>query len=363
MTNDPALDAQLINDVASQQLGAQPVDAAAAAAQLQQPQQPPAPPKAPKGDTASDKVQTAASPNTEGKTATQEPVSYKVTINGQERTLTPEQIAQTTQRYADLNYKHQTEVAPIKPAIDILNRIVAEAKAQGTDLSGDQLAQFLSQSLLAQANSHNPAMGSGVPSGPNATVSQAQSSTDFDSQLSQWEADNAVTLPPAYKNMATQMSTLATQNQQMQEMMRGLVGHMQGVATASQNQAQQGSNAQASAYQQAIANNLNRAQQKHQLPDEVANDFLMFAGERGYSIEDFIDGSLADRAVADFVAVRSTPEMDRLRQINQKRQAFTGVTTPGAPGNGAAPPQAPNADEQFLNSMAEQTLRNRNLLS
>lgn len=365
---DPAADAAVIEAMSSGQLGANPNAPPPAAAP------PPAPPKAPTGDTANDAVQTHTAPDTEAKQSAQAPVSYKVDVDGQIREFTPEQIANTTKRYADLNYKHQTEYAPIAPAIDVLNKIYAQAKADGVQLDGQTLAAFLTDSLLSAANSHNTQLGAAAfpngnpPTAPgrtDAAIPQPhglQDPNDFEAQLAQWEADNAVTLPPAYKNMASQLSGSQAQMQQMQQMLQQMQSQMQGVTQNAQGQLQQGQQAQSAAYLKSVANNLQIAQQKHGLRDDQEADFMMFAGERGYSVEDFIDPGLTNKVVQDFAAVQNTPEMERLREINQRRQAFTGTLTAGAPGAQGAITQGPSQDEQLINSMTDATLKSRNLL-
>jgi hypothetical protein len=371
-------DEQIIEQAAAQQLGAAPGQTVPTPEQMQEAeaaaQQAAQDPSAPEGDTPNDMAQTAAAPETEDSQADADPVAYKVMIDGQERVLTPEQIAQTTKRYADLNYKHQTEIAPIKPAVDILNQIMAQAKADGMDLTGDQLAGFLTQTLLDQANTHNPQFGDGslndqmaIPGtdslGRSDTYlekSAPPNPTDMEAQLAEWEQENAVTLPPMYKNMAAQMGQMQQQNQQLQQGMNELMQQIQGVTQAAQGQVEGASMDAANAQRMTIANNLNTAQQKHGLPDDAGEDFLMFAGERGYGIEDFIDPQLTDMVVQDFASVRSTPEMERLRQINQKRQAFTGITSPGAAGNNAAPAQA-DPDAEFIDSVTDATLERRNI--
>ena len=89
---------------------------------------------------------------------------------------------------------------------------------------------------------------------------------------------------------------------------------------------------------------------------------MMFAGERGYSVEDFIDPKLTEQVVQDFKAVKDTPEFERLKGINSRRQSFTGVLTPGAGANGAAAPAPVNKDADFINAVTEKTLKDRNKL-
>jgi hypothetical protein len=92
-----------------------------------------------------------------------------------------------------------------------------------------------------------------------------------------------------------------------------------------------------------IGNNLDRAQQQLQLPTEAANDFMMFAQQRGYNLEDFADPQLALMVMQDFSNNRNSPEMERMRQINQRRTAFTSDAG-GAPMGGGQNQSAAEAD-------------------
>jgi hypothetical protein len=117
---------------------------------------------------------------------------------------------------------------------------------------------------------------------------------------------------------------------------------------------------QNNAARQQAANNLNVAQQKYQLPDQDEQDFFNFAFERGYTIEDFIDPRLTDMVMADFSNNRNGPEMDRLRQMAARRQAYTGQVgaTPAAGGQ----PEAPSQDDQFIGAVAQQAMQRRNMV-
>ena len=115
------------------------------------------------------------------------------------------------------------------------------------------------------------------------------------------------------------------------------------------------------AYRQTAANNLNQAQTKYQLPDEESDDFFTFAYERGYTQEDFIDAGLTDKVMGDYVAVKGTPEMERLRDMAKRRVAFTGNvnSTPGSATAGGQQNQDPNMD--FINKVTEDTMKKRNM--
>ena len=95
------------------------------------------------------------------------------------------------------------------------------------------------------------------------------------------------------------------------------------------------------------------------LPDDAEDDFFDFAFGRGYTVEDFIDRELTMKVMQDFTNNRSTPEMERLRALNAKRQAFTGAAT-ATPSAGGAP-QTASADQQFMDAVAAKAMQKRGL--
>ena len=110
---------------------------------------------------------------------------------------------------------------------------------------------------------------------------------------------------------------------------------------------------------QLAANNLDQAQAKYQLPDDMQNQFFDFAYGRGYTMEDFLDPVLTDTIVGDFKNNLNSPEMARLQDIAKRRQAFTGSlgATPGVPGD----TPAPSPDETFINDVASNFMKKRNM--
>ena len=111
---------------------------------------------------------------------------------------------------------------------------------------------------------------------------------------------------------------------------------------------------------QLAANNLDRAQAKHQLPDSEQDRFFNFAYGRGYTMEDFLDPKLTDTIVGDFKNNLNSPEMARLQEQAKRRQAFTGSlgATPNASGN--APP--PDRDQEFIGSVTDNFMKKRNMV-
>lgn len=357
-------DQALINQLAGQQLGDANATAGApqeAPQQAQAQQEPPKPQDAPPTDN--EKAQALASPKTEGDATLEESVKmFEVDFNGEKRNLTEAQVRETFNRYRDLNYKHANEIKPLEPAINLVKQIMDTAKKNGKDLSGDDMAQFLQ--AATQAYIKNPQMGGQRDNTPDqqgqSVTSQRNLDSEIENQIKRWEEENAVELPPMYRDGFRQIQMMQQENAQLREMMNQFLASAQGInqdaaqaAVSAEQQANQ-------AYRQQAANNLNMAQQKYQLPDSDEEDFFNFAFERGFTVEDFIDRDLTEKVMGDFVAVKQTPEMDRLRSMAQRRQAYTGAmaSTPGASGEVAQP----NADQEFMNSVAEQAMRKRNMI-
>ena len=55
--------------------------------------------------------------------------------DGDSSTLSEKQIKDTYKRYSDLNYMHQTEVAPMKPVLDLARRIASEVGKGGHNVN------------------------------------------------------------------------------------------------------------------------------------------------------------------------------------------------------------------------------------
>lgn len=345
--NDPKQAAAA--DVAGMAARAMGVEAPAAA---QPPAQPPA--KPPAKDTVQDKAAEAGSPQTEGDKAAADPVLYDIPMGDKSRQMTPQQIADTMGRYADLNYKQ----AQYKPIIDTVNELM---RASGTT----NPAEFASHlKALAAANQANPTMGNtkGDVSGDNKKAAPAQSPDQMAEALSKWEEDNAASLPPGYKEMlmgGSQTNAMMQQMQQMQRMLSAVLAQSSGTADAAKAAMGQAQTQRSQAIQQQIANNIDRVQAALKIPDEKANDFMIFAAERGYTLEDFVDQNLTINVMRDFANNMASPEMERMRNIAQRRQAFTGSmgATPGAPGASTAPA----SEGTTFDKMADSVMAKRGL--
>ena len=316
--------------------------------------------------TQEGKAQEAGAPRSEAAQMADTPYIEIDMGNGQKRQMTPEQIKGMSSRYTALNHKH----AQLKPVTDVIENFLRS----NPNMNPAQLAEQLQQ--LAAANQRDVQFGRGGINDPdgngqpgNSRVGQRSqqrgqrmdSDGDMDNsvpgedEFSRWENDNASTLPPGYKNMYGNMQRMqqmmAQQTQMIQQLLGASAGHVDAARSVQQGAMQQ----QRQAIQATIGNNLDRAQQALGLPDDSAQDFMMFAQERGYNLEDFVDGQLTQMVMRDFANNRQSPEMDRLRQIHQRRTAFTpnGGQAPMGGGGGQSDPSA--ADFQgFADRMVSQ---------
>ena len=323
----------------------------------------PAEPQATETDNR-EATEKAAAPQTEGDKITEpaaQPLSneemsalYKIKIGDQERELTDAQIAGTFERYRDLNFKHSN----MKPVIDTVSQLM-----ERTGIDADAMNNEIIAAL--KAKQHNPTMGQ-QSNAPNTTQQGDKGEAPNDllsgDMLSQYEEQNAVQLPPGYRELLAGRDATSQQLQQMQMMMQQLLAQSQGVADAARQAGQQQAVDRGQLMQQRISSNIDQAAQRHlgTTGTDSANDFLAFIYERGYTTDDFVDPALADRAMADFANLRNQPEMERLRQAAQRRQAFSFNGTMGnTAGQGAAAAAAPTEAATPFDQMADAAMTKR----
>lgn len=333
--------------IAASKLGAEQAPAAAPQAAPQ----PQAKPEADPRPTAQEKANEVGSPETEGDKSQMESVIYEVDFNGQKRQLTPQQITSTFDRYAKMNHQH----AQMKPVMEIAQQLMSATKGDSA-----KAADLMKNALMAM--SKNTTMGkkapeqqpNGNPQNTAKPVTQMPTSNDMEAALKQYEDENAITLPPGYREQMAKMS-------QMERLMGKQMQAMQAMLGQAKASGQQGLDAAKAAQmdrrnviQQSIANNLDRAQQKYGLEDGEAQDFMTFAGERGYTLEDFSDANLLDRVAGDYKSVRSSGELERLKQQNARRQSF--LRTQESSPMGAA---SGNSGEGTLERLAMKAMQNR----
>ena len=339
MATDPQLERMV-----AKEMGAPPAPAQSA----------PQPSKAP---TAQEKASKVASPQTEGDKQQQEAVMYQVDMGGKKRNLTPQQISGTFERYRDLNHKN-AEMAPINKLVERMMN-----GPNGKKYSPEQVSKFLENA--ANAMTKNATMGRQQPN-PNAGVAQgrppqqpSQPQRNMNDELKKYEDDNAITLPPGYREAGQRMERLETQMQAQSAAMNQMMQRAQAGAQQGVNSAQSAQGDRATAIRQTIANNLNNAQKEAQLSDQDAQQFMAYAGERGYTAEDFADAGLTSMVVNDFKNQRNSPGFARLQDMAKRRQSYL---TSNRPSSGGASPKAPttmtDTAAQF-NRMSDMAMKNR----
>ena len=308
MATNPAMDAEQIARISANQMGAAPAPPAAVA-----PQSPPPPKDAPTTDM--EKAVEAASPDTEGDKQAQDAVMYNVSIGGQERNLSPQQIGSTFERYRDLNHKN----AMNKPMYDLSDRLMKE-----TGANPEQAAKLMDAALRAM--SKNVKMGKERPKqdGVAAPVQpQApQSSSQLNEEWSNYEEENAISLPPGYREQYERMGRMEANMGKQLQMMQGVLQQAQQAGQGANQSRDDALSGREEAVMQSIRNNLDRAQQEAGLPDEAVGDFKSYAMERGYTAEDFADVNLTRKVIGDFKNQMNTPEFERLREMSKRREAY-----------------------------------------
>lgn len=314
-------------------------------------------------DSDEDKATEKGGPETEGDRMGADAIIYEVEFGeGNKRQLTPQQIKSTFERYSSLNHKQ----AQYKPVLDVVEQVMRD----NPGVNSKQIADYMKSVMKAQKS--NPTMGntqdnqSQSPDGQghqNSQNGQGQQK-DLETMLKDWEEENAASLPPGYKEMVMNgqqgMAQMQQQLQATQQMLRQVMAQSQGVADAAKEGVQQGQEQQVDAVRQQIGNNIDRVQQALELPDEKAEDFMVFAAERGFTLEDFVDPQLTLKVMTDFKNNMDSPEMERMRQIAQRRQAYTGSlgSTPSAtPGAEAGMQDQPSRVDQ----MAERIMAQRGM--
>ena len=331
--------------MANEEMSAQLIDAIASNAMGVPPQTPQEAAPEPKKETTEGQAAEAGSPETEGDKMVAEAVVYEIDFGeGKSRNLTPEQIKSTFNRYRDLNYKN----AQMKPVNDVIEGIM---KAN-PGLNPQQLAEQMVAVMRAQES--NPTMGN--TDGQQQQKPSQPPVNDLDSTLSKYEEDNAVALPPGYKDLllASQNSSnqMGDRMTSIENMLRQMIANTSGVADAARASLSEARSNNINAIQKQIANNLDNAQRAANLPDDAAQDFMMFAAERGYTMEDFADMGLTMAVVKDFSNLRNSGEMETLRSMAQRRKAYTGSlggSTPSAAGTDPAP--SDNTFDRFASSV------------
>lgn len=319
-----------------------------------QPEVPTEPPKADPNPTAIEQATKQGEPKDgEGES----PIDiYDIRMkDGNVQQFTQAQIANTMERYASLN----SRMLDNKDVLDFASRITEQAKKNGYTPKAGEVASFLQEAVMAYTK--NPTMGNVEKKQQTPADGQegqpAQPPADDD--LANWERDNGLKLPPGFREQHKAMQQMAVQLQQMQQMLVQMQNGGAQSAQQGQQALQQAQQTQANTQQMQVKMNLKEAANTNGVPDDRANDFMLFAMQRGYTPADFLDPQVANTLMADFRANMDAPEIARLRGVMERRQAYTGNPT-GTPSNAGAgiPPQV-SPDQQFMNDYIKKVMASR----
>jgi hypothetical protein len=354
-----SMDQQLMQAMAAKKTGVAP-EAQAPQPQQAPPQQPqqaapqPKAPDVPTPPTDQEKASAQASPTTEGDMAQKEAVMYDINFGEQNRQLSDKQIKSTFDRYSSLNHKHQT----MKPVLDFAEQLMGAAKEKGHEVSPDQFVKGLQRAFQKNAQFGK---GTNTEKSPEGKVDTPYNNATLDDDaLKRWEDENAVSLPPAYKESFAQLKSMQGDNAQLKALLKQLVSGQKDIAKGAKQGLETAATSQESSQKQRIINNLNQAQSSLGLPDQSDNDFFNFAYDRGYTIEDFMDPKLTLHVAQDFKNNMNTPEIERLREIAKRRQAFTG-TVDSAPSAGGSSVSS-NSDQSFIDTLANTAKAKQNMI-
>ena len=339
-------DQALIEQASAQQLGVAapaPVQSPQAAAPQPQANQP----------TPQEVAAKGVSPSTEGdKQSADAAQIMRLKFGDQDRELSEAQVKGTFDRYSALNFKHQN----LKPVVDLAEKMLQAAQQKNPNASAKDLAKFMT--AAAKSQTHNPMMGKGSQNPEDAARAQiVDTPADVDGMMKQWQDDNAVSLPPRFRETMDGMAEMKAQNQELRQMLQQVIQGQQSVTSSTQKQLDASDSREGNVMQQRIGNNLQQAQSSLGLPDDAEQEFMQFAYSRGYTVEDFIDPELTMMVAQDFKQNQDAPELERLRGITQKRQAFTGNAS-GAPAvSNQAPASSP--DQTFIDAITNKTMTSR----
>ncbi len=285
------------------------------------PQQGGQPPQGPQGKSpepppsAEEVAQKAASPMTEDKQASEDPVVYDVEINGKTEQLTPSQIAGMKERYSALNRDHMEA----KPVMDLFRAL----KEKTGD--GEAASKFLMQALQKNSQMGQKKDGESHSEGRNdKRDDKPEGKTSIDEQLTKWAEENSVEIPPGLQDMNNRFGKLEQQNKMLMQMLMDVRKQGQAVNQNAQ-QAQAQGQAQGQQVQQTrVQSNMERAAQQHGVSEDQAQDFMLFIQQRGYDASELIDPQLTSTLMGDFASSGNSEELAALKRVMQKRQAHSG---------------------------------------
>lgn len=311
----------------------------------QQPAPPAPPPSAPQADTAMDKAQTDAAPTTADDKTNMEPVqTFKVNIDGVEQELSGPQIAGTFARYRDLNHKH-AQRKDMEPFDNMVSKLSESGKPRA-EIIGNMFA------LMKKGMEKNATMGDdGVPSARPAEDAMPSQDIGSEDPYERWTRENDLsTMPPGFREQQAKMDQLTQAVGAIQSMLQPVLASAQGTAQKAVQSQEAANQMKVDAAKDRIAANMDRLADSLGLTEEDAPMFNEYIKERGFGFPDFEDPNLLKMVLTDYTNAKNGPEMDRLRAINERRQAYQG-TMVASPADGASP--APSGADEMISRLAD----------
>lgn len=329
-----------IAQLVAQKMGVPPEQAPQPPQQAAPPQQAPQPPQQQQETppTDAEKTDAQASPQTEGDKMEEDPILYSFKRGDEEVKLTPQQLQGMYDRYEKLIGDYSEYGAFAEMGKKLMQKLPPGTKPE----------QAIDE-LIRRAMKHNPQMGQQADqSAPQMSSKEAPSNEDVASKLEQWEKENAVTLPPGYKEMMQSGGSMQGELAQMRQMLQQVLSQSAGVANAAKISTQGNINQAADVQKQRIQNNMREVFNAANVSEQDISDFNVFAAERGYTPIDFASKGLLAKVVQDYQANKNSPEMERMRDIHKRRQAFTGRAVGATPQSGANGGQPQGRLEQMI---------------
>ena len=251
MATNPMNNDQLAR-IAARQMGADAPAPTAPAA----PMAPPKPQEAP--PTATEQAVAAAAPETEGDKTKAEAVIYNVKIGEEDRALSPSQIAGTYERYRDLNYKQ----AQMKPVNDLAQMVMEKTGADPERTAQMMTAALKAMTKNAQMGNDRPKQaGVAAPVAPNGNSAQ-NSGVQLTEEFSKYEDENAISLPPGYREQFDRMGRMESAMGQQMQMMQQVLQQAQMAGQGANDSRSEAIDSREQAVMQSIRHNLDRAQQE-----------------------------------------------------------------------------------------------------
>ena len=303
---------------------------------------PPEPEPEPEGESETSEGEAQDTGKAEGEDTKSEEPSY-IEVGGKQYSM--KQLETMAGSYDDMKGQ-LTDLSGLDPMMKVF-------KEKG--FTNEEAVQFLSDAATHYAKSQrdggkeaNKGQDTKTGTGTSGKNVEGVDDAEFDEKMKKWERDNAMEFPDfmkdALKNASSGnkavMDAIANQNKLLMQ----VLGSTDGFVKASEKANKEAQTKSRDTRMNQIKQNLETAQKEHNIPASAESAFGAFLESRGILPGDLVDPAFANQTVADFKAVISTKEMERLKNIAKKRQAFKAKGTSANPGSGLGRGAAGNVD-------------------